>query len=183
MPTADVSCQKCKWNQWQLSSSASIDCDDERLAKASEGKGRQKMQLQTRMASHKKTTQSPLCRRVPGTGIDSDGTLGKVFRNLQHQINPLMNGTRLQTEQKGKGPAPLQGHDCCPALRSNAATSTNFVIVVHRNLQFCTPGDVAWILSCATPTQHARNTRVAWPRNIVFYSTLCPRDVKRWNFV
>ena len=64
-----------------------------------------------------------------------------------------MNGTRLQTEQKGKGPAPLQGHDCCPALRSNAATSTNFVIVVHRNLQFYTPGDVAWILLCATPTQ------------------------------
>ena len=66
-----------------------------------------------------------------------------------------MSGTRLQTEQKRKGPAPLQGHDCCPALRSNAATSTNFVIVVHRNLQFCTPGDVARILSCATPTQHA----------------------------
>ena len=43
--------KKCKWNQWQLSSSASIDCDDERLAKASEGKARQKMQLQTRMAS------------------------------------------------------------------------------------------------------------------------------------
>ena len=47
---------KMQMNQWQLSSSASIACDDEGLAKASEGKGRQKMQLQTRMASHKKTT-------------------------------------------------------------------------------------------------------------------------------
>ena len=69
MPTADVPCQKCKWNQWQLSSSASIDCDDERLAKASEGKGRQKMQLQTRMASHKKTTVGASARSHHSVGV------------------------------------------------------------------------------------------------------------------
>ena len=84
---------------------------------------------------------------------------------IQHQINPLMNGTRLQTKQKGKGPAPLQGHDCCPALRSNAATLTRFVIVVHGNLQFCTSGDRTQHACCVTTQrcilQYSDSSRMA----------------------
>ena len=140
------------------------------------------MQLQTRMASHKKTTVGASARSHHSDGVylvlglTVMAHLEKSFRNLQHQISPLMNGTRLQTEQKGKGPAPLQGHDCCPALRSNAATSTNFVIVAHRNLQFCTLG----MLRGFCHAQHLRNThatRVLRDHAALHFTVLCARGM------
>ena len=67
--------------------------------------------------------------------------LGVYLRNL-HQSKPV-SATRSGLLS------------CSPVERLNLDK------LLHGNLKFCTPDDVAWVLSCATPTQHTRNTRVA----------------------
>ena len=70
-----------------------------------------------------------------------------------------MAGTKLPSAQKEKGAAPLYKVKTavaafCRLLNRRPRENVTMFTDISK---FCTPHSVAWVLSCATHTQHARN--------------------------
>ena len=85
-----------------------------------------------------------------------------------------MNGTRLQTEQKGKGPAPLQGHDYRPAPRSKPRQILSLLCMEISN------SAPLGMLRGFCHAQHLRNThatRVLRDRATLYFTVLCARGM------
>ena len=88
----------------------------------------------------------------------SIGTEGKGYR-IDIDRAEIVAGTKLPSAQKEKGAAPLYKVKTAVAAfcRLLSVDQGENVTMFTDISKFCTPHSVAWVLSCATHTQHARN--------------------------